>query len=67
VKVLDDGCVCTGCKFADYKKCEVFRVVTAVQHIFQLLIPERSPRAHKGTTIRLEIDKCQRKIEDVGG
>lgn len=66
MKVLDDGCACTGCKFSDYKKCEVFRVVTAVQHIFQLLRPERSPYTYKGTTIRVEVDKCQRKIEGGG-
>jgi len=67
VKVIDDGCVCTGCKFADYKKCEVFRVVTAVQHIFQLLTPETPPYAYKDALIRLEVGKCKRKTETVGG
>jgi len=54
MRVYDEDCICSGCRFADYKRCMVFRIITALQNILQQLPFEEYE-------IHLVVRRCPRK------
>jgi len=54
MKVYDEDCICSGCKFAHYKQCMVFRIIVALQNILKQLPYEENE-------IHLVVRKCPRR------
>jgi len=53
MKVYDEDCICSRCKFAHYKQCTVFRIIVALQDILRHL-------PYDENEIHLVVRKCPR-------